>query len=197
MSSSAYQNFLSIEWKHKGVPYGGQGEVRPDGDANYGFKDIKGNSSLLLEIPELQRDAALMELVRAINQSSTGLFSVGCVSADVSDKQGHRCTGYVEFAINSVSEISDARNYFPLFFHFDRILRESKFPYQVNFNWELQPVTFIDAKASGFTCSIFINTHYSTDQEEARGAWRGVLDVLAGYLASFPCTHDDLIYRPA
>lgn len=120
-------NYLSLNFKHKPIPYGGSGEVRDDGDANHGFKDIKGNAALLLEIPELQRDAALMNLVQSINATQTSLFSVGCLSGDVEDENGFRMSGYVEFSINSASSIADASNYFPLFFHFDRLLNEKGF----------------------------------------------------------------------
>lgn len=54
-----YTNQLSLDHKPKGIPYGGRGEIRDDGDANYGFKDLKGNRALLLDVPELKRDQAL------------------------------------------------------------------------------------------------------------------------------------------
>ncbi|HUW37112.1 MAG TPA: hypothetical protein VMV91_07240 [Rhodocyclaceae bacterium] len=129
-----YTNQLSLNHKHKGVPYGGSGEIREDGDANYGFKDIKGNNALLLDIPELKRDRGLMRLIQAINAPHTGLFSVGCVSGPVADKHGYRHSGYVEFSVNSATAIADARNYFPLFFHFDLMLHEGNFSGKVTFD---------------------------------------------------------------
>jgi hypothetical protein len=191
---TSYTNQLSMNHKYKGIPYGGWGEIREDGDANYGFKDIKGNNALLLEIPELKRDRALMSLVQAINASSTGLFSIGCVSGAVEDQYGFRNSGYVEFSINSVSAIADAGNYFPLFFHFDRMLRENSFSGKVAYNWELQPATFIDAKASGFTCSIIVNTHYSQTKSDAEVAWTEALGILGYYLGSIPREHGDAIF---
>jgi hypothetical protein len=189
-----YTNQLSLNHEPKGVPYGGLGEIRGDGDANYGFKDIKGNNALLLEIPELKRDHGLMSLVHAINAPHTGLFSVGCVSGPVEDEYGFRHTGYVEFSVNSVSAIADAGNYFPLFFHFDRMLNEGKFSGKVAFDWELQPVIFIDANADGFTCSITVNTHYSKTKEEAEAAWLEAIGVLEYFLGSIPRGHNDLIF---
>lgn len=197
MTAQPLNNFLSINHKPKGIPYGGDGAIREDGDANYGFKNIKGNHSLLLEIPELRRDQALMGLMEAINGPHTGLLSIGCVSGEVRDEKGYRHTGYVELSINSISAIADARNYFPVFFHFDRMLFESKFAHCVSFNWELQPATFFDTNANGFTCTVFINTHYSDTQEKAREAWQKSLNTLAYFLASVPCTHQDFLYRPA
>jgi len=189
-----YTNQLSLNHKHKGIPYGSSAENREDGDANYGFKDIKGNIALLLEIPELKQDRMLRSLVQGINAPSTGLFSVGCVSGPVDDKNGFRYSGYVEFSINSASAIADARNYFPLFFHFDHMLHENAFLGKVAYNWELQPVTFMDANASGFTCSIFVNTHYSKIKSDAEVAWNEALGILGYYLGSIPSEHRDVIF---
>lgn len=189
-----YTNQLSLNQKHKVVPYGGSGEIREDGDANYGFKDIKGNPALLLEIPELKLDRQLMGLVHAIGNSQTGIFSIGCVSGPVEDQNGFRHSGYIEFSLNSASAIADARNYFPLFFHFDCMLHEGQFPGKVAFDWELQPVTFIDANANGFTCTIIVNTHYSATKEEAEAAWADALSVLQYFLGNIPREHTDLIF---
>ena len=38
---------LAIDHKPKGIPYGGTGELREDGEANYGFQYVKGNDGLL------------------------------------------------------------------------------------------------------------------------------------------------------
>jgi len=188
-----YTNHLSLNHKHKGIPYGGSGEIREDGDANYGFKDIKGNAALLLEIPELKRDSGLMGLVQVINAPHTGLLSVGCVSGPVEDENGFRHSGYIEFSVNSVSAIADAGNYFLLFINFDRMLHEGNFSGKVVFDWELQPVTFIDANANGLTCSVNVNTHYSKTKEEAEAAWIEALGVLQYFLGSIPREHNDLI----
>lgn len=99
--STVYRNFLSISYKGKGIPYGGLGEPRDDGGANFGFKDLKGNPALIASVPELQNDPDLKALVAAINRPDTGLFSVGCVSSVIAEQQGHRRSGYIEFAINS------------------------------------------------------------------------------------------------
>lgn len=192
---SSYSNTLELNHKSKGIPYGGTGELREDGDANYGFKYIKGNEQLLLQIPELKRDAALLELIRAINGPATGLFTVGCVSDSIEDNKGFRRSGYVEFAINSISSIADASNYFPVFFYFDRGLHQSRFPVAVAFAWELQPCTFTEVGASGFTCSVIINTHYLQSREESWSAWSDSLAVLAAYLKSVPPERQDFLYQ--
>lgn len=81
-------NVLQIEQSGKGIPYGGTGEIRPDGYANHGFKNLKGALQRLEDIPELQRDAELRHLVAAINGPETGLLSIGCLSAPVDDERG-------------------------------------------------------------------------------------------------------------
>ncbi len=70
-----YTNALTLSHRGKGIPYGGTGEVREDGDANFGFRDLKGQPEMHEEIPELQRDPALARLVCSINASNTGLPS--------------------------------------------------------------------------------------------------------------------------
>lgn len=191
-----YSNSLEINHKHKPIPYGGDGRLRDDGDANYGFKLAKGNSAALVEIPELQRDGDLRNLVYAINEPETGLFSVGCVSGPIADENGHRRSGYVEFALNSISAIADARSYFPMFFHFDSWLNESQPKYAVSYNWALQPATFVESqsRATGFTCAITINTHYVKYADEAALAWSEVLGRLSAFLSAIPQSGPDFIY---
>ncbi len=191
-----YTNNLALNHKSKSVPYGGNGCLRDDGDANYGFKLIKGNLELLETIPELKRDGALSNLVAAINGPQTGLFSIGCVSGPVADKSGHRYSGYVELTLNSVSAIADARNYFPMFFHFDCWLNEDHPKSAVSYDWELQPATFTESqsRATGFTCSITINTHYVRTADEALQAWGESLERLATFLSQIPPPSPDLIY---
>lgn len=190
----SYINQLSLNQKHKGVPYGGSSEIRNDGDANYGFKDVKGNCSLISEIPELKRDSALMSLIQAINAPTTGLFSIGCVSGSVEDESGFRNFGYVEFSINSISAIADAKNYFSLFFHFDSLLHANAVQLNVAYSWELQPVTFIEAEAAGFTCSVFINTNYSPIKTDVEDTWNEALDIFGAFLGSVPKEREDIIY---
>lgn len=176
-------NALRMSWRAKGVPYGGTGQIRQeDGDANYGFKDIKGRPEGLAEIPELERDDALRDLVAAINRPETAFFTIGCVSASVDEGQGHRVSGYVEFAFDSDLAVTGAESYFPVFFHFDRWLNEAGYDEDVHFLWELAPATFLTSGASGFTASIFINTGFHPTPEAARATWQDALGLLAEFL---------------
>jgi hypothetical protein len=192
---TTYINQLSIRQRGKAIPYGGNGVLRDDGDTNYGFKYVKGNETALRAIPELARDPALLALALALNAKQTGLFSVGCVSGPVDDGHGHRDSGYIEFAINSKSAISDAASYFPLFFHFDRFLHETKFSGPTSFNWELEGATFLECgDAAGFTCTIIMNTNYSATREEATRDWAESLGALGYFLQNVPTERTDFLY---
>jgi hypothetical protein len=193
MQMTRRANYLSINQGGKGIPYGGV--ARENGDVNHGFKYVKGDDEALRSIPELLRDPALLDLALDINASETGLFSIGCVSDSVQDDRGHRDSGYIEFAINSRSAIADAQSYFPLFFHFDRLLHSSKFSVPASFNWELSGATFFECNhAVGFTCSVFVNTGYVQSREEAGQNWTDSLSVLGYFLRSVPPEHDDFLY---
>lgn len=196
MRRPPYLNHISMQHGGKGIPYGGSGILREDGDANYGFKDLKSKPELLVSIPELSRDRALMDLVCAINLEETGLFSVGCVSDQTKDESGFRDSGYVEICINSASAISDARSYFTLWFHFENLLHQSAFNARVAFDWELELATFYEIDVTGFTCSIFVNTDYSKTKEEADANWSAALAILAKFLSSVPQARTDQLFRP-
>ncbi len=169
--------------------------MREDGDANYGFKNIKGNNKLLNTIPELKADPELMALIRAINAPNTGICSIGCVSDRYKKKNHFRHSGYVEFSFNSKSHITDASHYFPLFFNFDHLLEKNNFVIKVEFNWSIQPATFVDKRVTGYTCTINLNTYFVESETEAIKAWKETLSILGQYLSNIPIEHTDYIYR--
>lgn len=188
-----YTNGLQINQSGKGIPYSGLGEIRLDGDANYGFKNLKTHPESIDSVPELERDPALRELVRTINAPESGLLSVGCTSGPVEDGQGHRMSGYVEFAFNAVELIADATNYFQVFFHFDRYLHEAK-PRDIHFHWELMGATFREAGADGFTAAVTINTGYLDSQQSAGAAWQSALGFLGDFLKALPPCYGRPLY---
>jgi hypothetical protein len=190
-----YRNCLSIRHDGKGVPYGANGEIREDGEANYGFKNLKADPRLSATIPELARDAPLLELVSALNRPQSGIFTIGCTSGDVSDAQGHRRSGYFEFAINSCELVGDASNYFPVFFHFDRFLAQTAPSLQAAFDWELMGAHFFDAGMDGFTCAVFVNTYYVDSLERAHKDWTTALNLLQSHLMNYQDEERHPIYR--
>lgn len=185
---------LTIAHGGKGIPYGGHGGPREDGTENHGFKNLKGHPERLSEIPELNDSPALFELVAAISDPENGLVSVGCAVWDFSDGNGHRREGYIEFVINSAKQTADAQNYFPLFFHFDRMLHEEGFHEIVNYHWELQGASFWPSDASGFTCSISVRTPYAADPEDAKSAWEQALKPPIEFLGSYSIQGRDPLF---
>jgi hypothetical protein len=183
MARLRYRNLLSIRQDGKGVPYGGSGEPRADGEANYGFFNLKSNLVGASSVPELKRDPALFALARVLNAAGSGFLSLGSTSGAVADTDGHRWSGYMEFAINSQSLVADAANYFPIFFHFDRFLSRVESELQVQYEWELMGAHFADAQCDGFTCSLFINTHYVASGELAATNWTEALTLCSEFLS--------------
>jgi hypothetical protein len=196
MDQSHYSAVMSIRRFVKGIPYGANGEVRPDGNANYGFKNLKGNLSLLAEVPELKEDVALYNVVSAINQPCTGLLSVGCVSGAVAETRGHAWTGYVEFAIDSVEAIADARSYFYIFYHFDKLLHDTKFSERANYIWELEGANFHPTNAGGFTCVVYVHTAHYPTPEQAKEAWERALAPLIPLFAGYPPQDGSPLFPP-
>ncbi|KRC82073.1 hypothetical protein [Sphingomonas sp. Root241] len=186
MAKKSYSVVLTIGHNGKGIPYGGHGELRGDGAANYGFKDLKGNPHLLAQVPELDDDPALFDLVETISQPENGLVSVGCAGWSFSEDKGYRWSGYVEFAINTAEAIADARNYFPLFFKFDQMLHGSSFTEVVNYRWELEGAHFSSADVDGFTCTVWVYTPHLPSAEEAKEAWQRALHPLIHFLGGYP-----------
>ena len=59
-----YVNHLSMRHDPIGIPYHGDGVIQEDdGEANYCFKNAKSHPDVLLQVPELVSDAALMDTV--------------------------------------------------------------------------------------------------------------------------------------
>lgn len=180
-----YRSFLSLRHDGKGIPYAGMTEPRADGSQNFGFMNLKSEPNLTESVPELQKDADLKNAVSAINRNC-GLFTVGCESGSTSDQQGHRHSGYIEFAINSKNLIPDALNYFRIFYLFDCELAKMPFTHSVQFNWELQPATFLDSGVQGYTCAVFVNTGTCADLSTAAQSWSAALAALAQVLSTVP-----------
>ena len=183
-----YRNFLTIGEEGKGIPYGGLGIIREDGDANHGFRDLKGRLERADEVPELVRDPALRELIEVINDGRSPLFSVGCASGAVEQQEGFGWSGYVEFAWDADIAVTDAQCYFPPFFHFNRFLRKVEFDEPAAFHWQIEGAHFIRAgsgrpSVDGFTATIWINVGLRETPERALESWKTTLGTLAHFLS--------------
>ena len=89
----------------------------------------------------------------------------------------------MEFAFNSDVLVSDAQNYFPIFFHFNHALARSA-QMNVHFYWELMGADFFQAPAAGFTMSVTINTDYLDTEESAKATWASALRLLGEHLTT-------------
>lgn len=194
MSKAQYSNRLSIAQSGKCIPYGHSAEPRADGSMNYGFLNLKAEPELALEVPELLIDSELMRLVCLVNDPESMFFTVGCTSGDVADALGYRRAGYIEFVLNSREHVAKASTYFPLFFEFDRFLATRELRWQVAYDWELMGASFLDAGIEGFTCAVFVNTHYLPTRTEAQESWAKSIEYLSSFLSKYRGMQLDYIY---
>lgn len=182
--------------------------MREDGNADYGFKNLKIQPDLIEAIPELADDDALKSLVRELNVHPN-FFSTGCFSHMISECQvkdqaesphhrlhSHRCRGYIEFAFNCRSCVQDAHNYFALFFQFDSFLRQYQFSQAVKFDWQLEKAYFSEANVGGFSCAIFMRTAASDSAETITLCWQRSLQMLESFFISVPSQPSIAIYQP-
>ncbi|NJM98670.1 MAG: hypothetical protein HC800_17275 [Phormidesmis sp. RL_2_1] len=196
-SAQPYLNALVMSPHGKCIPYAGDGLMRADGNANYGFKNLKIKPDLIETIPELAADADLKSLVSSLN-AHPNFFSTGCFSQCISksqeenldekqsDRVYHYCRGYIELAFNCSVHVQDAHNYFDLFFRFDSFLRQHHFPQAVKFDWQLEKAYFSEANVGGFSCAIFIRTVASPSLETATLGWQRSLQILETFFKSIP-----------
>ena len=193
---TSYRNWLSVSPLGKAIPYAGTGEPRPDGGANFGFKDLKGRPERLDEVPEANEDHALAELMRTINAPDTGVFSIASMSACEGDERRVVRSGYLEIAFNSRRQVEDAANYFALFLRFDRLLAARAFDDRVEFHWELCPAHFSSGDVAGWSVAIRVRTAPMSDGAGAAEIWRAGMLVLQELFAAVPEERNDPLYGP-
>ena len=191
-----YRNRLSVSPLGKAIPYAGTGEVRPDGGANHGFKDLKGRTEQVSDVPEAAEDPALADLMGAINAPDTGVFSIASMSDLEPCVGGVLYSGYLEIAFNSRHQVEDAANYFELFMRFDRLLAARAFPFAVEFDWELCPAHFSAADVGGYSVAVRVRTACAPDTERAYESWEAAMTVLTELFAAVPEERHDPLYGP-
>jgi hypothetical protein len=182
--------FLSIKNGGKGIPYGGASEDRPDGSRNHGFKRLRSKLGEIAAIPEAQGIAALENALIALNAPASPFFTVGCEKAFGKNDSGHWIRGYLEFAFNYGELVADAKFYFKLFFLFNHWYWKQKQQAGIQYNFELEAATFLDANVSGFTITAWIYAGTYPTKELAQTAWEGALDTLVTFLKEHPLPTD-------
>ena len=188
-------NSLSIGSYSKEIPYLSEGIARSDGQMNYGFKNLIAYPELLEAIPELNGDRALKSLVSSLNSGDTQFFTTGCSSQKISEEDGYRVSGYIEFAWNCQVCVRDAINYFSLFFHFEQSLCRNNFEPQVKFHWSIDETIFVDLQIPGFGCTVFVKTDCYSSRNKAYQTWHQSLTMLDSFLGSIPIKSSTAIYQ--
>lgn len=188
MDDQPFRNFMTVRPGGKAVPYGGNGVAREDGEANFGFRDLKGHPERLGQVPELQRDPALHGLVARLNGPGSPLFTIGCMSDPVDHDRGFGWGGYVELAWDADEAVTDAQCYFPLLFHLEHHLRKIGFDEPASFEWEIFGARFFRSDADrpdvhGFSATLWIKVGLTETAEEALAAWQRTMAVLSEFLA--------------
>lgn len=204
-TSPLYCNDLTLSPCARVIPYPADRQLntsnqpvsqRIDPSINYGFKNLKIKPSLIETIPELAEDLSLKSLVQSLNKGESSFFTVGCASQLIRIEGKHRREGYLAFAWNCAGCIQDAVNYFALYFHFEKSLREQNFNQPVRFKWIVQESAFLDAKLDGFSCAIHIETRSLSSPEQANQAWQFSLRMLESYFAKVFAASSTPLYKP-
>ena len=191
MLNRPYVNQFSISPYGKTIPYDADTARRANGRINHGYKDLKACPELIDTVPELMADCALMNLVKSLNINNPSFFTTGCFShytlckpsCQTDDVLGYY-EGYVEFAFNCHLRVQDAKNYFSLFFHFDRFLEDTRFSNPVKFDWLLGHAHFTQPNVKGFAAAVFLKTVAGPNIADTRTIWSNALDVLGSFLDS-------------
>jgi hypothetical protein len=185
--------FLTIRNRAKSIPY--PEANRPEGSRNHGYKRLKGRPDLVSDIPEADWESIATALAR-LNGWNSAFFSVGCEKAVNKHNGEFWVRGYLEFAFNYIEAASDAAHYFPLFFHFHRLLQSTRVS-KCRFEFELEGAIFLDGPAEGYSVSVWIDTGIYKSELEAEQTWAQGLTLLADFLCAVPLRTSELqIYRP-
>jgi hypothetical protein len=174
-----WQNILYIDPLGKTIPY--QAPQAADRGAT-GFIKLKEQADAIDRIADIQGDIQLKSALVDINGQDTGVFTVGCHAEKIANDNGHQASGYLEFAVNEQSLVSEAATYFALYFQFQNRLALSQFQHAVKFEWVILPAVFTAISLQGFTCSIKINTAWCPTPADSEQAWAEALALVSAHL---------------
>ncbi len=187
------QVVLSIRNRHKGIPY--FGGIREGGSVNYGFRPLKGKPVEAAEVPEVQDEEHLKNALVVINDSNTAFFTTACEKSFNHDDNGFWAKGFLEFSYNYTEMVTDAQNYFKLFFEFNRSIWQQGFNEPVQYHWELEGAVFTDCNScTGYTACVWIATADFDNQSDLRSVWGKSVDFLVDFLREIPLADLRTIY---
>lgn len=177
---SNLKTLLTIAPRPKGIPYAAADYE--DGSQNFGFTSLRGHPERVADVQEAKSVPCYQALLRALNAPQSPFFSVACEKAFSSDETGHWGSGYVEFAFNFAELVSDAANYFSLFYHFTYDADAYIGAHDVQFHWIVQPARFTDGSCDGFTCAVWFTTAQFATAPEARAEWDSAVNCFCEFV---------------
>lgn len=187
MNPESMKLVLAIEQRSKAIPY------PPDeGDdyTNYGFQDLKSDTSAIQAIHEVQDCPAFRDALVAINAPETPFFTVGCEKSLNRHEEQYWKRGFLEFSFNYPEVVTNATSYFGLFFQFSQSteVRDFLAEHSIHLCWELQQCRFKKIDESGFTCCVWITTNDHTTAAECEADWDEAVNHVARFVAAFRLT---------
>lgn len=94
-----------------GVPYGEA--IRPDGQRNHGFFDLRNRPELVAQIPEAQNSAGMQAVLQALNSIDSRFMSLGCARGVFPQQEAqpgeptYLCGSYIQMAYRESTLNSD------------------------------------------------------------------------------------------
>jgi hypothetical protein len=171
---------MTVSQQPLGIPY--HREVEDAGGASY--IDLKREPQRIGEIPEAKQWPSLHRLLMQLNAPESRLMSTGCGAfiypPQTNGQPQWSAYAYIGYCFADLSEISDARAYFPQFFHFSQHYAVQTGT-AANVFFELRPTGFIERDAQGFSVDYVVRP-WASSEEQLNASIAVHLDALADFL---------------
>jgi len=159
--------FLTVSAQPLGIPYWRE----PSDAASAGYIDLKGEPHRLDEVPEIKGWPSLHELLGQLNTAESHLMSLGCgvfiYPPNGSSQLQWSAFAYVGYCFADLSQLTDARIYFPHFFHFCRHYA-AQTNTGANVFFELRETGFYDRNAQGFSLDYVVRAEADSEDQLRR-----------------------------
>lgn len=155
--------FLTISDTALGVPY----FRSADNPHSASYIDLKLTPEKIAEVPEAREWPVLRDLLVAINSPQSQLLSIGCgvfIYPPSAEGEPWTAFAYVGYGLSDLERASDARAYFPQFFHFSQH-NGAKKETGANVFFELRQASFYDLKKNCFTVDFIVRAWGSSEAE--------------------------------
>lgn len=155
--------FLTISDTALGVPY----FRAPDDQDSASYIDLKLTPEKIDDVPEAREWPVIRELLIAINSPQSQLLSIGCgvfIYPPSAEQVPWTAFAYVGYGLKEFELATDAKVYFPQFFHFTQHNRSKK-ETGANVFFELRQTSFHDLKKTCFTVDFIVRAWGSSEAE--------------------------------